>query len=69
MQDSNLQFLAVPSITMPDTWVGIVVARTTGAVLKQTTVSYRRPDEARFGARRSWITFRRTVEHGLRERA
>lgn len=69
MQDENIQFLAAPSITMPNTWVGIVVARTTGTVLKQTAVSYRRPDEARFGARRSWITFRRTVEHGLRGRA
>lgn len=69
MQDKNIQFLAVPSITMPNTWVGIVVNRRTGVIHRQTIVSYRSRDEARFGARRSWVTFRRTVERSLQELA
>lgn len=69
MQDENIQFLAVPSITMPNTWVGIVADRTTGAIYRQTIVSYRSRDEARFGARRSWVTFRRTVERSLQDLA
>lgn len=69
MNDEHIQFLAVPSITMPNTWVGIVVNRRTGTIHRQTLVTYRSSDEARFGARRSWVTFRRNVERNLQELA
>lgn len=67
MNDSILQFLATPSITVPNTWVGLVVERGTGHVRMQTIITYRGHDEARFGARRSWVAAQRAVERHANE--
>ena len=64
MNDKPLQFLATPSATVPNTWIGIVVETSTGRVLAQTLVPYRHPHQARFGARRKWAEWVR-VQQGL----
>lgn len=69
MQESNLKFLAIPSATVAHAWVGIVTDGRHGRVQLQTIVAYRSASEARFGARRSWVAFQRTLERRLQESA
>lgn len=69
MQESNLKFLAIPSATVAHAWVGIVTNGRHGRVQLQTIVAYRSSSEARFGARRSWVAFQRTLERRLQELA
>ena len=69
MNTSHLKFLAVPSATVAHAWVGIVADGRQGRVQLQTLVAYRSASEARFGARRSWVAFQRTLERHLQESA
>lgn len=69
MQESNLKFLAIPSATVAHAWVGIVTDGRHGRVQLQTIVVYRSASEARFGARRRWVAFQRTLERRLQESA
>lgn len=69
MQDNHLQFLATPSATVANAWIGLVVDRRSSRIVLQTIVAYRSASEARFGARRSWVAFQRTLERRLQESA
>lgn len=69
MQDTHLQFLATPSATVANAWIGLVVDRRSSRIMLQTLVAYRERSEARFGARRSWVAFQRALERRLQESA
>lgn len=69
MNTCHLKFLAVPSATVAHAWVGIVADGRQGRVQLQTLVAYGSASEARFGARRSWVAFQRTIDRNLKEMA
>lgn len=51
----QVDFQASPSATVAGQWIGLVIDVASGRVLTQTSLTFPRKDQARFGARLKWL--------------